>query len=428
MAKEKKKLLVPKWRFKGFAEGWKKMSYGEIYTFHTTNSYSRDNLNYEAGLVKNIHYGDIHTKFSTLFDIQKEYVPFVNTEIDISKIKEECYCQEKDLVIADASEDYADIGKTIELINLNKEKIIAGLHTFLARPSKHEMAKGFAGYLVQTWNVRKQVMTIAQGTKVLSISTGRLALLKLNIPALPEQQKIASFLSAIDQKLQQLQRKKELLEHYKKGVMQQLFSGKLRFKDEKGKAYPKWEEKTLEAISLKVQDGTHFSPKSLDQGEFFYLTSKNIKNGYIDLSSAQFVSKADHDAIYKRCDIRRGDVLLTKDGTIGQVCVNNLDKPFSLLSSVAFIRTNKDCDNYFLYQVLVSPVGQREISNSIAGQALKRITLTKIKNFKFLFPVISEQQKIANYLTSIDKKVELIKTQLKETETFKKGLLQQLFV
>src|SRR5690606_14830909 len=146
---------APKLRFKSFAERWKKIAYGDIYTFYTTNSYSRDNLNYEAGLVKNIHYGDIHTKFSTLFDIQKEHVPFINTEIDISKIKEESYCQEKDLVIADASEDYADIGKTIELVNLNNEKVVAGLHTFLARPNKYEMAKGFAGYLVQTWNVRK---------------------------------------------------------------------------------------------------------------------------------------------------------------------------------------------------------------------------------------------------------------------------------
>ena len=94
----------PVWQFKKF---------GDIYEFKSTNSYSRDCLNYEAGEVKNIHYGDIHTKFKSNFNVDNENVPFINTEIDILKIPSECYCREGDLVIADASEDYDDIGKTI---------------------------------------------------------------------------------------------------------------------------------------------------------------------------------------------------------------------------------------------------------------------------------------------------------------------------
>ena len=107
------KPLVPTLRFQEFSDEWEIKLYNEIYSFYSTNSFSRDNLNYVKGKVKNIHYGDIHTKFSTLFDLTKERVPFINEKVDILKIKEENYCKEGDLLIADASEDYADIGKQL---------------------------------------------------------------------------------------------------------------------------------------------------------------------------------------------------------------------------------------------------------------------------------------------------------------------------
>lgn len=202
---------------------WEEKLYEDIFTFYTTNSLSREKLNYESGSVKNIHYGDIHTKFKTLFDLTRESVPFINDDVDLSKVKAENYCQEGDLVIADASEDYTDIGKSIELVNLNKLKVVAGLHTFLARPAKSKMYKGFSGYFVQAPYVRKQIMTIAQGTKVLSLSPGRLGKVKLQIPSIEEQQKIASFLSNIDTRTERVNAQIEGTKMYKKGLLQQMF-------------------------------------------------------------------------------------------------------------------------------------------------------------------------------------------------------------
>ena len=234
--------------------------------FYSTNSLSRDKLNYESGKVFNIHYGDIHTKFSSLFDLTKELVPLINNDVDLSKYNEEKYCKEGDLVVADASEDYVDIGKTIELININNKKVLAGLHTFLARPNKYKMAKGFATYLMQTWKVRKQVMVIAQGTKVLGIANGRLGKVKLSIPEYEEQKKIASFLSSVDDKLNKLKKKKKLLNEYKKGLMQKIFSQELRFKDDNGNNYPDWEEKKLDDLIDIIIDNRGKTPPISDEG------------------------------------------------------------------------------------------------------------------------------------------------------------------
>jgi len=221
------KLLSQELRFKDendeeFGE-WEEKQLGELFVFNTTNSFSRDNLNYEAGIVKNIHYGDIHTKFKTHFDITKELVPFVNEEISLLKFTVSNFCKTGDLIIADASEDYADIGKAIEIVNLNNEKVIAGLHTLHARPNLEKIAIGYSGHLMKSESVRLQIKTQAQGTKVLSITTGRLANVTINLPCIAEQTKIANFLSAIDDKINHCGVQIEKMEGWKKGLLQKMF-------------------------------------------------------------------------------------------------------------------------------------------------------------------------------------------------------------
>lgn len=180
---------------------WKKMTLGDILTYRPTNSFSRDKLNYSTGFVKNIHYGDIHTKFNSLFDINNEEVPFINGGINLNRIHEDNYCKIGDIIIADASEDYADIGKTIEILNLNNEKVLAGLHTILARPDKLRLQKGFLGFLMKSNNVKLQIMRLAQGSKVLGISSKRISEISVDIPEDKEQRMIVDFLTAIDNKI-----------------------------------------------------------------------------------------------------------------------------------------------------------------------------------------------------------------------------------
>jgi len=138
---------VPELRFNEFNNGWKEKTFGDLFGFYSTNSFSRANLNNIDGKVHNIHYGDVHMKFPTILDFDKEEVPFINYNVDLDKFNNDCYCRNGDLVIADASEDYEDIGKTIELKNINDKKVLAGLHTFLVRDKSGMTSDGFRGYI-----------------------------------------------------------------------------------------------------------------------------------------------------------------------------------------------------------------------------------------------------------------------------------------
>jgi type I restriction enzyme S subunit len=204
-------------------EEWEEKLFKEVFSFRSTNSFSRDKLNYFGGKVKNIHYGDIHTKFKTLFDIQNENVPFINSDLSIEKIPLDNYLKVGDLVIADASEDYDDIGKSIEIINLRNTKVLAGLHTFIARPFDNVLSIGFIGFLMKSDDIKLQIKVMAQGTKVLSLSATRFAEIKFSLPCLKEQTKIANFLSAIDEKIELISNQIQDTQEYKKGLLQQMF-------------------------------------------------------------------------------------------------------------------------------------------------------------------------------------------------------------
>lgn len=203
---------------------WRVVKMGEVFSFKTTNSYSRESLNYTGGHVKNIHYGDIHTKFASHFFVQNESVPYVNLNIDLSKIAADSYCQEGDIILVDASEDLHDIGKNLEIVSLNCEKVLAGLHTILARPQKRVFSLGFTAYLFQSKEVKLQIRKEAQGSKVSSISVNRLTNIELKIPSLEEQKIVADFLMLIDEKIAI---EKNLLTKYKlqkKNFMNHLFT------------------------------------------------------------------------------------------------------------------------------------------------------------------------------------------------------------
>ena len=202
---------------------WEEKSMGDLFDWIKTNSLSREALNYTSGKVKNIHYGDIHGKFKSHFRLSREDVPYISNEKFTAGLDEDLFCQVGDLVIADASEDYADIGKAIEVIEVEPKSLVAGLHCFIARPYENTFMVGFPGYLFQTEQIRNQIRRIAQGVSVLGISKSNLGQIKLPYAHVQEQRKIVDFLSAVDMKIEAISCKIEQTEQFKKGLLQKMF-------------------------------------------------------------------------------------------------------------------------------------------------------------------------------------------------------------
>ncbi len=245
-------------------------------------------------------------------------------------------------------------------------------------------------------------------------------------PTLPEQQKIASFLSAVDQKIQQLSRKKELLEQYKKGVMQQLFSGKLRFKDENGQEYPDWEEKKLGDVCSNISYGMNAAATAYD-GQNKYLRITDIDESSNGLNADKFTSP--DGKLEDKFRVKEGDLLFARTGaSVGKSYLYR--KSDGILYFAGFlIRFHvKNAIPAFVYLQTQSSKYDKWVRVMSMRSGQPGINAEEYKTFEIPFPCIEEQQKIANFLSGIDSKIEQVNGELVKTQEFKKGLLQQLFV
>ncbi|NPE31330.1 restriction endonuclease subunit S [Methanococcoides sp. SA1] len=156
-----------------------------------------------------------------------------------------------------------------------------------------------------------------------------------------------------------------------------------------------WKWVRLGTSMIKITDGTHHSPTNIPTGDFKYISAKNIKNEGINLSNITFVTSEVHNEIYSRCNPEFGDILYIKDGaTTGIVTINNLEEPFSMLSSVALLKLPSQIDNRYLLYLLRSPYFYSMMREDMTGVAITRVTLTKINNAIIPLPPLEEQKRI----------------------------------
>jgi len=250
------------------------------------------------------------------------------------------------------------------------------------------------------------------------LSVNKLLQLKLIVPAKPEQTKIANFLTAIDKKISQLTQKYDLLKQYKKGIMQQIFSQMLRFKDDDEREFPEWKERNLKDIA-------HINPKTdLLPDEFVYIDLESVEKGIL----------LKETTISKDIAPSRAQRLLRKEDVLFQMVrpyqKNNLffDKTGIYVASTGYAQIRAYEDSRFLYHCLHLDDFIAEVMNRCTGTSYPAINSSDLASITIQVPTKEEQTKIANFLTAIDDKITHTQTRLDAAKLYKKGLLQQMFV
>jgi type I restriction enzyme S subunit len=243
-------------------------------------------------------------------------------------------------------------------------------------------------------------------------------LIKINAPIKEEQTKIASFLSAVDEKISQLTQKHELLSQYKQGMMQKLFSQQIRFKADDGSEFGEWEKKTIGEIGEVITGKTpSINNPNAWNGDILFVTPTDMNGNKYQTTTIRTVANS-HPKI-----LPQNAIMFTCIASIGKMSLSV--KPCITNQQINSVVVKKDQPEFIYYQLL-NMVDY--IKSTQANTTLPIINKTEFSKFILKIPQYAEQTKIANFLSAIDQKIEVVAQQIEQAKQWKKGLLQQMFV
>lgn len=416
-----KKANVPKLRFPEFSEEWEEISFSNLFDFLPNNTITRANLS-NNGAIRNIHYGDVLIKFGSVLSIRSDDIPFIkNTDT----VNNNVFLKNGDIVIAGTAEDET-VGKVTEIFDIDTEKVVSGLHTIPCRPKKN-FAPKFLGYYMNSPAYHYQLFPLMQGVKVLSISKSNIVGTVIHYPDILQQTKITNLLSLIDKKISVQRQLVEALKKYKRGSLSALFPKKREITPQYRFAgfTNHWEQRKLDNIT-DVRDGTHDSPQYVENGHPF-ITSKNVKDGYINYEDVSCISDKDYEEINKRSKVDKNDILMGMIGTIGNIALVR-EIPDFAIKNVALIKDTGNVFYRYLYHCLQSNSIAQQLGENLDGGTQKFIALNKIRELNIPVPTEDEQHKIGDYMEQLDSLITLHQHKYDILLSLKNALLQQMFI
>ena len=284
----------------------------------------------------------------------------------------------------------------------------------------------FLCYILGSEYITKQYKKLASGSTVNNLNKDLVGSVIINIPQLEEQTKIVNFLSTVDKKISNIEDIITNLEKQKKGLLQQIFSQKIRFKDKNGNNYPDWEKKKLNELCFKIGDGLHATPKYIDSGTNYFINGNNLLNKKIIVN--ELTKKVSTNELSKYyISLGNNSILISINGTIGNLAFYN-NENIILGKSCGYINLKDDVIKDFIYYYLLQSKIQLYFHKELTGTTIKNLSLVSLKNTPIKLPCLEEQTKIADFLSAFDRKINNQKAQLEHWKQIKKGLLQQMFV
>lgn len=405
----------PKLRFKAddgskFPD-WKENKIGKLGTFTKGAPLSKADIS-ECGEPL-ILYGELYTTYNEVaYNIQRR------TQ---STVDEKYYSHVGDVVIPTSGETAEEISTATCVMAQNV--ILAGdLNIY-----RSDIVDGRIMSYILNHQAKWKIAKLAQGKSVVHIQAAQLSGVAVKYPpSTVEQQKIASLFAELDNLIQSAGKELEGYRELKQGMLQKMFPKKgettpeIRFPEFTGD----WEQLKLSEVS-DVRDGTHDSPSYQNEGHPF-VTSKNVKDGYINYDDIQYISDEDFNNINKRSKVDINDILMGMIGTIGNLALIRTEPDFAI-KNVALIKDTKQISYLYLYYYLQSPSTENQLLSGLDGGTQKFISLKKIRELNVSTPSESEQLKIGEYFSNLDNLIVFYQRELDGYKELKKGLLQQMF-
>ena len=383
-------------RFPEFTEEWKRIKVSDLLDFYSTNSLSWEQLEYEPNEPYNLHYGLIHIGLSTLIDMTKDKLPSIK---DGNVPKKYELCEEGDIAFADASEDTNEVAKVVEFYDLDGKKVLCGLHTIHGRNNNGLTAKGFLGYCFSSTVFHNQIRRIAQGTKIYSISTRNFSEIFVGLPSRNEQQKIATLLRLIDERIAT---QNKIIEDLKK--LKSAISLKMLHSDS-------WEQFRIKDIAI-IGRGRVISSVEISQQKnptypvYSSQTSNEGIMGYLDdyMFEGEYIS-------------------WTTDGAnAGTVFYRN--GKFNCTNVCGLLKLKKGFDTHFVSLVLAEAT-KKYVSVNLANPKLMNNTMG---NIQIRLPKLEEQKRISIVFRRLHELLAIHNNLLTEYSKQKQYLLSQMFI
>lgn len=325
----------------------------------------------------------------------------------------------------------ANVGSTGKAYRIPKYHLPMTLapNMYLVRFQNDLMDDKFAYYVITDDGFQRRMHQNIASTTLRAINKSNFKDVQFLHPPLPEQQKIASILTLIDDVIEKTQSQLNKLQNLKKGMMNELLTYGIahsEFNDSPVGMIPrKWKVVELKELLSFISYG-FTNPMSESTSGPLMITAKDVVGGRIAVETARRTTQEDfNNLLTDKSKPKIGDILLTKDGTLGRVAIVDIEGA-CINQSVAVLRPNNEVVTDFLFQLLSSPIYQKEMLDKAGGSTIKHIYITVVDKMKVVCPPLNEQRKIASILSSIDKTIEEKQRKLEQTKSLKKSLMQDL--
>ena len=417
---------VPKLRFKGYNDKWKKIKLGEHLNICRGASPRpiEKYITVENNGVNWIKIGDISPK--------ENVIKCTKEKITIEGAKHSRYVRNGDLILSNSM----SFGRPYIL------EIDGCIHDgwLLIQDLEKLFDKKYLCYLLDSDTVKQQYRKYAAGGVVINLNSELVRSVKVYIPNFHEQEKIASFLTLIDKKIEKQKELVEILKKYKRGLLSAIFSQKMRFKDDNGKDYPAWEEKILNEIFDIVTDfvaagsfadlreKVHYNEKP----DFAQLVRTiDLKNNFLNKDFV-YVNELAYNYLW-RVNLNEDAIILPNIGAnIGEVyyvSALNLPHKNNVLGPNAILLKSSNNNLYYLYSRCLTDNFRKQLFLQVGASGQPKFNKTDLKKIKIKISInIDEQNKISEFLSEFDNKIQQEESTLNYLQMYKRGLLQQLFI